>query len=99
MFIYSWKPDGLVFFCSFWQMNRSKSSNSGKTSAEKINKVGELFPSSSLNDYAKSRGTGGDSRDDHEVNKEEEDEAPEEDGDEQEGDDEVEGDGSEEDSD
>lgn len=33
-------------------MNKGKSNDSDKTTTERINKVGELFPSSSLEDYA-----------------------------------------------
>ncbi|PKI43204.1 hypothetical protein CRG98_036401, partial [Punica granatum] len=40
-------------------MNKGKSNSSGKPATEKVNKVGELFPSSSLEDYAKSGGGGG----------------------------------------
>ncbi|KAK4749194.1 hypothetical protein SAY87_026643 [Trapa incisa] len=62
-------------------MNRSKSSNSDKTASEKISKVGELFPSSSLDDYAKSRRTG--SGNHNEKNGEEENEVSDEDGEEE----------------
>ena len=34
------------------QMNKGKSNDSDKTTTERINKVGELFPSASLEDYA-----------------------------------------------
>ncbi|PKI43210.1 hypothetical protein CRG98_036407 [Punica granatum] len=69
----------------------------------KVNKVGELFPSSSLEDYAKSRGGGGagynnGKEDEEDENRKEEDgdeaEEEEEEGD---NDDDEEGDGSEED--
>lgn len=86
-------------------MNKGKSSNSGKKSTEKISKVGELFPTSSLDDYAKSRRTGGESHDNDEENEEEEEEEVKEE-EEDEGNDgdgheeeEEEADGSEEDSD
>ena len=34
-------------------MNKDKTKSSGKTSSEKVSKVGQLFPNASLEDYAK----------------------------------------------
>lgn len=34
------------------QMNKAKSNDSAETTIESINKVGELFPSATLEDYA-----------------------------------------------
>ena len=37
-------------------MNKDKTKSSGKTSSEKVSKVGQLFPNASLEDYAKDDG-------------------------------------------
>ncbi|XP_031399113.1 trishanku [Punica granatum] len=87
-------------------MNKGKSNSSGKPATEKVNKVGELFPSSSLEDYAKSGGGGGagynnGKEDEEDENREEEDgdeaEEEEEEDDNDDDNDDEEGDGSEED--
>ncbi|XP_031396185.1 nucleolin-like isoform X4 [Punica granatum] len=87
-------------------MNKGESNSSGKPATEKVNKVGELFPSSSLEDYAKSWGGGGagydnGKEDEEDENQEEEDgdeaEEEEEDDNDDDDDDDEEGDGSEED--
>ncbi|XP_031396184.1 nucleolin-like isoform X3 [Punica granatum] len=96
----------MLLVALFKQMNKGESNSSGKPATEKVNKVGELFPSSSLEDYAKSWGGGGagydnGKEDEEDENQEEEDgdeaEEEEEDDNDDDDDDDEEGDGSEED--
>ncbi|KAI3409490.1 uncharacterized protein J3R85_019234 [Psidium guajava] len=55
-------------------MSKSKDNNSGKSATEKANKVGHIFPSSSLEGYARSRqeGKAGCGNEEEEVEGEEE---------------------------